>query len=68
MYVRSLKTGSLDVVRLVSSSCGKDVGLWGPQRANSAGNDSAVYFYCCMRAKSGAPDLLRPSFGVSRPA
>ena len=65
MSVRSLKMGSFEVVWLVSSSCGKDVGLWGPQRANSAVNDSA--YYCCMRAKSCAPDLLLPSFGVSRP-
>ena len=42
MSVRFLKTGSFEVVWLVSSSCGKDVGLWGPQRANSAGSDSAI--------------------------
>ena len=64
MSVRSLKTGSFEVVWLVSSSCGNDVGLWPPQRANSAGNDSAMLLLHAR--ESGAPDLLLPSFGVSR--
>ena len=58
MSMRFLKTGSFEVVWLVLSLCGKDVGLWAPQRANSAGSDSAILLLHAR--ESGAPDLLLP--------